>query len=112
MLECLGVAVDRAGNGRVAVGKAAAGDYAAILMDIEMPEMDGLEATKAIRAHEAETGGEAVTIIAVTGHSIAGMKVLCERAGMSGVLTKPFGLESLRDKLAEMCGDALPLLDI
>ena len=114
MLEYLGVGADRAENGRVAVAKAAAGDYAAILMDIEMPEMDGLEATKAIRTHEAETAGAPVVapIIAMTGHTTTGMKLLCEKAGMTTMLLKPFSLDALRDKLAETCGNDLEMVEL
>jgi len=107
MLDFLGVAADMAENGRVAVDKAAGADYAAILMDIEMPEMDGLDATKAIRAREAETGAAAVKVIAMTGHATTGIKMLCQMAGMDGILHKPFDLEALRDKLAEICGPDL-----
>ena len=112
MLECVGVAADLAENGRVAVAKATEGDYACILMDIEMPVMDGLEATKVIRAREAESGLTAVKIIAVTGHTSTGIKVLCEKAGMTSMLLKPFGVDALRDKLAEVCGDDLDLDEI
>ncbi len=104
MLDFLGVTADLAENGRVAVAKAAAGDYAAILMDIEMPEMDGLEATRAIRAHDS-----GAPIIAMTGHTTTGMRVLCEKAGMTGVLLKPFGVDALKDKLVEICGAELDL---
>jgi CheY-like chemotaxis protein len=108
----------RAENGRVAVAKAAAGDYAAILMDIEMPEMDGLEATKAIRSREAETAAGSVIapiiapIIAMTGHTSSGMKLLCEKAGMTTMLLKPFSLDALRDKLADLCGDDLEMVEL
>jgi hypothetical protein len=112
MLDFLGVTAEVAENGRVAVDKAAGAGYAAVLMDIEMPEMDGLDATKAIRAHEAETGAAAVKIIAMTGHTTTGIKVLCEMAGMDGILHKPFDLEGLRGKLAEMCGTDLDMAEL
>ncbi len=112
MLELFGVEADRAENGRIATDKAAAADYAVILMDIEMPEMDGLAATKSIREREAASGAAPVLIIAMTGHTTTGIKILCERAGMNSVLVKPFGIDALRDKLAEVCGDTLPLADI
>jgi len=112
MLEVLGVTADIAENGRVAVDKAAGAAYAAILMDIEMPVMDGLDATKAIRAREAETGAPPVKVIAMTGHTTSGIKVLCQIAGMDSVLHKPFDLEALRAKLAETCGTDLDLAEL
>ncbi len=112
MLDFLGVTADMAENGRVAVDKSAGAGYAAILMDIEMPEMDGLDATKAIRAREADSGGGAVKIIAMTGHTTAGIKVLCQMAGMDGILHKPFDLEGLRGTLAEICGGDLDLAEL
>lgn len=111
ILLFLGVEVHLAENGRVAVAKTAETDYAVVLMDIEMPEMDGMDATQAIRAREAETGAAAVTIVAMTGHTSQGIKILCLRAGMNGVLVKPFGVDALRDKLSEVCGDTLNLRD-
>ena len=109
MLDFFGIAAEVAQNGRIAVDKASQGDYACILMDIEMPEMDGLDATKAIRALEADRGTDAVRIIAMTGHTSTGMRVLCEKAGMTGVLLKPFGVDALKDKLVEICGAELDL---
>jgi CheY-like chemotaxis protein len=109
ILSFLGLEVDRAENGRVALAKTAGTDYAVVLMDIEMPEMDGMDATKAIRAREAETGAAPVLIVAMTGHTSQGIKVLCKLAGMDNVLVKPFGVDALRDKLAEVCGETLNL---
>jgi CheY-like chemotaxis protein len=111
ILLFLGLEVDLAENGRIAVAKAAETDYAVILMDIEMPEMDGMDATQAIRAREAATGAKPAVILAMTGHTSQGIKILCQRAGMNSVLVKPFSVEALRDKLSEVCGDALNLGD-
>ncbi len=109
ILLFLGLEVDLAQNGRIAVAKTAETDYAVVLMDIEMPEMDGMDATFAIRAREAETGAKPTVIVAMTGHTSNGIKILCRRAGMNSVLVKPFGIDALRDKLSEVCGDALNL---
>ena len=109
ILLFLGLEVHLAENGRVAVAKTAETDYAVVLMDIEMPEMDGMDATKAIRAREAETGTAPSVIVAMTGHTSQGIKVLCQLAGMNSVLVKPFSIDALRDKLSEACGEALNL---
>ena len=109
MLLFLGLEADLAENGRIAVAKTAQTDYAVVLMDIEMPEMDGMDATQAIRAREAATGATPAVIVAMTGHTSNGIKILCQRAGMNSVLVKPFGVDALRKKLSEVCGDALNL---
>ncbi len=109
ILLFLGLEVEVAENGRIAVAKTAQTDYAVILMDIEMPEMDGMDATKAIRAREAETGADPALIVAMTGHTSQGIKVLCKLAGMNSVLVKPFGIDTLKDKLSEVCGETLNL---
>ncbi len=109
MLEIMGLAADIAGNGRIASEMATPGRYAVILMDIEMPEMDGLDATKAIRAAEDTTP---VPIIGMTGHTIDGIRHLGRIAGMDDMITKPFLIATLHAKLRAVCGDALPLDDI
>jgi len=99
MLELMDFEVELANNGRVAVEMCGATDYAIILMDIEMPEMDGLAATKAIRTNESAGLTPPVPIVGITGHTDAGTRVLCERAGMTDVLLKPFLMVQLEEKL-------------
>ena len=99
MLELMDFEVELANNGRVAVEMCSATDYAVILMDIEMPEMDGLAATKAIRTNESTGLAPPVPIVGITGHTDAGTRVLCERAGMTDVLLKPFLMVQLEEKL-------------
>ncbi|AGX87977.1 response regulator [Candidatus Symbiobacter mobilis] len=86
MLEDAGIVVDLAGNGREAVNKVAAAPYDAILMDIQMPEMDGLEATRQIRARSASMG---LPIIAMTAHGMNEMRQQGRQAGVSDYLIKP-----------------------
>ena len=87
-LKELGCEVEIAANGREAVEKASQRTFDLILMDCEMPEMDGFEATAAIRKLEAQ--GVHVPIVAVTAHAIQGYRERCQQAGMDGYLSKPF----------------------
>jgi len=99
MLKKLGVDVETAENGREAVDKIAGQerDFALILMDWQMPEMNGLEATRKIRASEA--GDRNIPIIALTANALRGDREECFEAGMSDYLTKPLKMSALRDVL-------------
>jgi len=83
-----------ASNGREAVEAVLNGDFSLVLMDCSMPEMDGFEATRAIRRHEAENGLQALPIIALTAH-VAGMAESWSDAGMSDCVSKPFTIATL-----------------
>ena len=69
-----------------------------VLMDVQMPEMDGFEATAAIRAHERE-GGAHVPIIAMTAHAMKGDQERCVAAGMDGYVSKPISPQRLFDEI-------------
>lgn len=76
-------------NGREAVEAVRGGGYELVLMDIQMPQMNGIEATKAIRAWEAETGRPPIPILAVTANVMSGQVADYLAAGMNGVIAKP-----------------------
>ena len=108
MLDLMGLAADTAHDGRAAVEMAGRKAYAVILMDIEMPEMDGFDATKAIRA---QVSGN-VPILGMTGHLMEAIHKLGKIAGMNDLITKPFMAHGLYTKLAALCGDRVPLDEI
>ena len=85
-------------NGSEAVNTWANGAFDVILMDVQMPIMDGLEATQTIRSKEAGTNRH-VPIIAVTAHAMTGDRDKCLAAGMDGYVTKPFKKQALYDAL-------------
>jgi CheY-like chemotaxis protein len=102
LLKKQGHTVELAVNGIQAVEKSAKGTFDLILMDVQMPGMDGFEATRAIRERERNTSRH-IPILAVTAHALNGYKELCLGAGMDGYLTKPIRTDELFAVLSEMC---------
>ncbi len=100
LLEDLGVMTDLAVNGREALRKLELNDYDLVLMDCQMPEMDGFEATAEIRRREAESGGRPVPILALTANALSGDRTRCIEAGMDDYLPKPFDALQLRSLLS------------
>jgi signal transduction histidine kinase/DNA-binding response OmpR family regulator len=88
LLEKRGFDVTVVGDGRAALDALEANSFDAILMDIQMPEMDGFEATAAIRAKEKSTGAH-IPIIAMTAHALKGDQERCLEAGMDAYVSKP-----------------------
>lgn len=81
-------------NGLEAIQRHAESQFDAILMDVQMPTMDGFEATAAIREREKASGGH-TPIVALTAHAIAGYRELCLQAGMDGYISKPIRTQEL-----------------
>jgi signal transduction histidine kinase/DNA-binding response OmpR family regulator len=94
LLEKRGHAVTVAQDGHAAVEAFLAGSFELVLMDIQMPLMDGLEATAAIRAREKLTGGH-IPIVAMTANALVGDREKCLAAGMDGYLSKPIRTSEL-----------------
>jgi signal transduction histidine kinase/ligand-binding sensor domain-containing protein/CheY-like chemotaxis protein len=94
-LQGAGYEVETATDGAQAVEKATEGDHALVLMDLGMPQIDGLEATRRIRAWERECGRARIPIIALTAHTYEEDVRKCREAGMDDFVSKPINAERL-----------------
>jgi two-component system, sensor histidine kinase and response regulator len=101
LLERFGHTVTVAANGKKALEAWEKGGFDAILMDVQMPEMNGWETTQAIREKERSTGGR-IPIIAMTAHAMKGDDERCFAAGMDDYLTKPIRTEELMTVLEKV----------
>jgi signal transduction histidine kinase/HPt (histidine-containing phosphotransfer) domain-containing protein/ActR/RegA family two-component response regulator len=107
LLEESGLKVDEAENGQIGVDKATADHYDVILMDVNMPVMDGFTAAGTLRRQGLKT-----PIIALTANAMKGFENRCLEAGYSGYLTKPIEIDSLMETLANLLGGkSVPLED-
>src|ERR1700731_3366482 len=96
LLEKRGHRVEMTSNGRMALEALAKGRFDLVLMDVQMPEMDGIQATVALREKEKEEGdGFHQPVIALTAHAMKGDQERCLAAGMDGYLTKPIRTQEL-----------------
>jgi len=101
LLQRWGNRVTLAENGREALDTWRQGRFDLILLDIQMPELDGLQTCRIIREEENATGGH-VPIFALTAHATASDQAACERAGMDAYLSKPLQKDLLQDLIAEV----------
>jgi len=101
MLESMGLDVSRAVNGEQALQSVQNDAYDVVLMDCQMPIMDGFAATNAIRRHEQQQGqGQKLPIIAITANALQGDRESCLAAGMDDYLSKPFTRQALGHTLS------------
>jgi CheY-like chemotaxis protein len=101
MLESLGYASEVVPTGAEAVEILSRESFDLVLMDCQMPEMDGFEATQEIRKTETE-GGPRIPIIAMTAYALKGDKKKCLKAGMDDYISKPVTVDILNDKIERM----------
>jgi CheY-like chemotaxis protein len=96
-LELMGCTVRIAGGGREGVEAAAKEAFDVILMDCQMPDIDGYEATRQIRQWESQQGAPSrhIPIVALTAHAMQGDREKCDAAGMDDYLSKPCSAQSL-----------------
>jgi CheY-like chemotaxis protein len=97
-----------AGNGKVAYERYLRQPFDFILMDIQMPELDGLAAARLIRQDEHRRGLRATPIFALTAHAADTQQQQCLAAGMDAVITKPVNLKTLLQKIESVLAAALP----
>ncbi|HWR90174.1 MAG TPA: ATP-binding protein [Dissulfurispiraceae bacterium] len=100
ILAFLGLSADVVENGKAAVMSLKERDYDIVLMDCQMPEMDGYEATGAIREYERRSGRIPSVIVALTANALDGDQRRCLEAGMNDYLAKPFGIADMRKVLS------------
>ena len=103
LLQKIGYVCDVVGNGREALDVLEEKAYTLVLMDVQMPEMDGFEATQAIRARE--NGGRRLPIVAMTANAMDGERQRCLEHGMDEYISKPFKTQELQDVLERLIAE-------
>ena len=103
-LRQLGLRARVAADGQEAVEACLARAPALVLMDVQMPRMDGLQATRELRALQAAGRRPGCPIVALTAHAGDDERRACQAAGMNAMLTKPLSIETLRTELAKWLG--------
>ena len=100
LLEKHGRTVEVAANGQKALAALEKRSFDVVLMDVQMPEVDGFQATAAIRERE-KTTGKHLRIIAMTAHAMEGDRDKCLAAGMDGYISKPIHVKEMLDAIEE-----------
>jgi two-component system sensor histidine kinase/response regulator len=114
ILERLGADVTVADNGEAAIAELTASAFDVVLMDCQMPVLDGYEATRRIRAGAAGSAASTIPVIALTAHALSGDRDRCLEAGMNEYLTKPIDPHALKCRLEELLStdqDSRPSID-
>jgi PAS domain S-box-containing protein len=112
LLEKLGLAYDIVADGMLVLERLAAREYAGVLMDCQMPRLDGYETTRRIRTQVGGVRQPDIPIIALTAHAMASDRDKCLEAGMNGYIAKPIRLEALREAFQQVgiiSGPATPV---
>ena len=104
LLQRAGYRVEIAENGQVALERWRAANFDVILMDVQMPVMDGMEATREIRQCEQQKGGH-IPIIAMTAHALKGDRERCLAAGMDGYVSKPIRKQELLEAIQSLLSE-------
>jgi PAS domain S-box-containing protein len=104
ILKNLGYQADVAGDGHSALLALSEKDYDLVLMDCQMPEMDGYEASRRIRQPDTAIRNHAIPIVATTAHAMAGDREKCLAAGMNGYVSKPLSCKVLEQAIEEWTG--------
>jgi CheY-like chemotaxis protein len=107
LLRKHGHEVTVAANGKEALEMLEKQTFDLLLMDIQMPEMDGLQATATIRARERQTGGH-LPIVAMTAHTMSGDQEHCLAAGMDAYISKPIRVDQLLEIVTSLAQSGVP----
>ncbi len=107
MLEQAGLEVDIAENGSEALAAIEAKQYGLLLLDVQMPEIDGFEVARRIREQEAKTGGH-LPIVALTAYAMKGDRQRCLEAGMDDYVSKPVDEDTLFAAISRLIPGSIP----
>lgn len=105
-LDMMGYKYETAETGQDALKKFASNRYSLIIMDVQLPDIDGLEITRCIRNIEKERNLNPTPIVAMTSNATVDDRLFCLRAGMNDYISKPFSRKELNQKIRNLTGQA------